>query len=223
MGLFGLFYTIFVGGARGVKNIKISIENEKRRSQAISEGREKYLDDVGCERLVSDNTRVISTTLWNDCSDGQEGDRVLKRIDNNSVVKNYTKEERDKSEKNSFSKAKAEGKTVYRLGTWLDNHYKSKIHGYRYKDFDTGAIYIIRAFNGVRFYMDIQTGQLIRETDGEIIRNNTPNTHHHNVAEYETLRQRINKEQQIYFERYSRINERNGNCPCGGGDWYEEY
>lgn len=221
MGLFGLFYTMLVGGATITKNIKTNLENEERRKKAIIEGREKYLDDVGCERLLSDNTRVISTKLWYDCADGKEGDYVLKRIKDNVVIRNYTKEKRDVAESTSFSKAKAEGKTVYKLGTWLDNHCKSKIRGYRYKDFNTGDIYVIRVFNGVKSYMNIQSGQIERETDGELIRNKTPKAHHHNIDEYELLRQKINKEQQMYFSKYGRINDRNGYCSCDGSDWYE--
>ena len=222
MGLFGLFYTAFVLGARGVHGIKTNIENEENRQIAISNGRETYLDYRLCERLVSDNTRVMKATLWKDCSEGKEGDRILKCVDSNKIVRNYTKEERDKAESKSILKAKEEGKTVYRLGTWKDDHYKSKIRGYRYKDFNTGQIYVIRTFNAVNFYMDIKTGKIIRITDGELIRNKTPNAYHHDVEEYEKLRQRINKEQQAYLEKYEVIDARNWYCKYGGKDWYED-
>ncbi len=56
---------------------------------------------------------------------------------------------------------------------------------------------------------------------GELIRNKTPDAHHHNVEEYEKLKQKINKEQQAYYEKYGRIDARNGYCKCGGRDWYE--
>ena len=42
----------------------------------------------------------------------KEGDYVLKYVDNNRIVRNYTKEERDKTEAKSVSKAKEEGKIV---------------------------------------------------------------------------------------------------------------
>ena len=222
VGLFGLFYTSFVLVVKGVHNIKTNAENKERKQKAILKEKETYFDEKGCERLISNNAKVMKATLWNDCIYGKEGDYVLKYVDSNRIARNYTKEERDKTEAKSVSKAKEEGKTVYRLGTWMDDHCKSKIQGYRYKDFKTGATYVIRTFNGVRFYMDIKTGQIVRETDGELIRNKTPDAHHHNIEEYEKLRQKINKDQQAYFEKNGRIDARNGYCKCGGRDWYED-
>ena len=221
MGLFGLFYTSFVLTVKGVRSIKTNIENEKRRQKAILNKKETYIDNECCERLVSNNNKVMKATLWKDCVYGKEGDYILRNVDNGNIVKNYTKEKRDESETKNILKAKEQSKTVYRLGTWMDDHCKSKIQGFRYKDFKTNETYVIRTFNGVNFYMDIKNGQIIRETDGELIRNKTPDAHRHNIEEYEKLRQKINIEQQSYLEKKGSIDARNGHCKCGGRDWYE--
>ena len=221
MGLFGVLYTSFVLVAKGVNNIKTNIENKERRQKAIINKKDTYFDEKGCERLISNDIKVMKATLWKDSVYGKEGDYVLKCVDSDRIIRNYTKEERDKTEIESFLKAKKDGKTVYKLGTWMDDHCKSKIQGYRYKDFNLGTIYVIRTFNGVKFYMDINTGQIVRETDGELIRNKTPGAHHHDIEEYEKLRLKINKDQQVYFGEKGIIDARNVYCKCGGRDWYE--
>lgn len=220
MGLFGLFYTVFVVGAKGVKAIKSKNENEKRRIDSIVKGNETYIGDDGCQRLNSNNQKVMQTYVYKTTPYGEYRDYVLKQVGSNNIIKNYSEEKRNKEELQNYYNATLEGKTVYRLGTLRDNYYKSAINGYRYKDINTGTVYVIRTLNGVKFYMDIGTGEFIRETDGELIRSKNPNAHHHDKDEYEKLRQKFNEEQVRYFKEYGRINSRNTYCR-GGKDWYE--
>lgn len=212
----------FMFGVKGIHNIKTNIENEEKKQKAILDGRETYLDEKLCERLVVNDIKVMKGTLWNDCKDGKAGDQVLKCVDSGEIVKNYTKEKRDKAETTSLDEAKKKGSTVYKLGTWKDNYMKTNMPGFRYKDLTTGDVYVIRVLNNVKFYMNIKTGMFVRETDGEIKRNNTPKAWHHDVSKYEKIRRRYNHEQRAHIKKYGKIDNYSYCCSCGGRDWYED-
>lgn len=222
MGLFGLFYTMFVGGTKCALGVKTNAENEKKRKEAISKGTETYVDNKGCLRLVSNNKKVMKTYVYNKFSGGEYKDYVLKYVDSNIIVRNYSREKRRFSEEKKYAIAKEFGKTVYRLGDDRDSYIKTNLPGYRYKDLNTGDIYVIRQLNGVLFYMDINTGLFIRETDGEIEKRNDERAYHHDKKEYEMLRQKMNKSQQEYFDKNGKINSQSTKCICGGRDWYED-
>ena len=220
MGLFGLFYTVFALGVKGTKSIKAANINKKRRNESITSNKQTYIDSDGCERLTYNNQKVLQTYIYTKTPYCEYKDYVLKQVDSNNIIKNYSAEKRNQEENERYNDAIKNGKTVYRLGTLRDNYYHSRINGYRYKDINTNAIYVIRSLNGVKFYMDIDTGQFIRETDGEVIRNKTEGAYHHDEKEYEILRQKINTQQKKYLEQYGYIDPRNSHCN-GGTDWYE--
>lgn len=221
MGLFGFVYTALVLCVKGIKNIESTNENKRRRIHSINNGKQTYIDDAGCERLVDNDLKVMKTYVYTKDAYVEYKDDVLKQVGTNNIIRNYSAEKRNIEESNRKSKAILDGKTTYRLGTVRDNYNQSEIRGYRYKDIITGSTYVIRSLNGVNFYMDISSGQFIRETDGEIERNKNKDAHHHDIEAYESLRQRINKEQALYLEKYGKIDSKNMHYR-GGKDWYED-
>lgn len=222
MGLFGLFYTAFALGTRSITNIKNCIENENRRQNSIHRGKETYIDERGCERLVSNNQKVIKTYIYKKTAGEEYKDYVLKVMESNEIIRNYSEEERNKEENLKYNQAIANDKTTYRLGSKNDHYLGTAMPGYRYKDIKTGDIYVIRVFNGARYYMNIKNGEIVRMTDGQLKAEKDVKAYKHNHDDYEKMRIKINKEQQEYLKTYGSVNERSNYCNMCGGDLYED-
>lgn len=217
MGLFGLFYSAVVLGAYGASGVKSCVENSNRRQQAAAKGEEFYLDDKCCLRLVSNDLKVMKSTLWDDCPQGQKGDRILRSVDDSRIIRNYTKEERDEREEVRRNRAIRKGRTAYRLGLAKDDYVNTNMPGCRYKDLKTGAIYVVRMIDRVNFYMDIKTGEFVRETDGEIIRNKQ-GKYTHDVEKFEQIRQKMNRRQKAEIARNGKPDPYRCYCNANGRD-----
>lgn len=58
MGLFGLFYGLYVGGSVAIDSVKKTSWNEARKEVAIKNGKIVYTDYNGIQRLVKDDMMV---------------------------------------------------------------------------------------------------------------------------------------------------------------------
>ena len=227
-GLFGLIYTAFTLGTKAAMSIKDNAENEKYRQEAIHKNEQSYIDSKGYSCSVENGRRVMYANEYLNGYD-KLPDKVLKYVDNGEIIKNFSKEEREQLETYYYNEAKKTNKTVYRIGGKFDNYSdvgSGKPKGYRYKDLNTNAIYVIRKFNGIKFYMDIKTGLLVRKTDGQIKREETCGNVDDKISPLlkntmtDTI-ENINCDLLNYQKTYGLIDYQNNKCFLNGEDWYE--
>ena len=170
-GLFGLLYSAFVGGAKITKNIQNEIENKNSRNEAISKGRNTYLDSDLCMRDIATNKKIMNYSIPN-----QYGGRddVLKVVGSDEILVNKTDIARKEEEKKWRDFALMVGGSTYKISHHLDYYQNVEIASARYKDIKTGDIYVIadvkHGCDKYSFYMDVNTKKFIRPTDSWILR-----------------------------------------------------
>lgn len=160
--MFAIFYLLFNQVTFGIAKIKENIDNENSRDRAIKNGDLTYYGTNG-ERLVSNNKNVYRKK--------NNGDDVLVDLYTGEIYKNYSEEVR----KNKECKAKKQGETVVFVHYEENQEYirserfKAKTISItpEFRDIETRRFYISAYLNGLSFYMDIITGELIRLQDGE--------------------------------------------------------
>lgn len=228
-GLFGFLYTAFTLGTKAGMSIKENIENKNYRQEAIQKSEHIYIDSKGNVCSTKDGKKVMYA---NEYLHGYNNlpDKVLKYVDTDEVIINFSKEDRERTEAYYYNEAKKLNRTAYRIGGKLDNYCNAgegKAKGYRYKDISTGAIYVVREFNGIRFYMDIKTGILVRKTDGQIKLEKEKESKNYYLSDFlrdikENTMKRINQDLLVYQKRNGIIDYRNDRCILDGRDRYEE-
>ena len=137
MGLFGLFYPTFVLGCKGAMGIKNSLKDSENKTKHRDDETNTYFDHSMLRRDLVTNHLMSIETKWN-------GEIWLKDCDTGHYVRNLTVERAEKKYQEEKAKA-ARGesdRTHIRYGN-IDYH-QEKIPGYRYKDFKTGMIYVVR-------------------------------------------------------------------------------
>lgn len=160
--MFGLFY-MFTSAIFGTAaKIQKDARNSEARERARENGDLTYYGHNG-ERLVSNDKAVYRKYV--------NGDKVLADLYTGQIYKNFSEEKRRESE----NKASCKGKTV------IDVHYeelqeynrtvKKKVKSLflqpNYRDIKTREYYIIVFINGVKFYMNVVNGEVVRMADGE--------------------------------------------------------
>lgn len=137
MGLFGLFYPTFVLGCKGAMGIKNSLKDSENKTKHRDDETNTYFDHSMSRRDLVTNHRMSIETKWN-------GEIWLKDCDTGHYVRNLTVERAEKKYQEEKAKARRglSDRTHIRYGN-IDYH-QEKIPGYRYKDFETGKIYIAR-------------------------------------------------------------------------------
>lgn len=172
--MFGILYSLLVGGAYVAKGIRDTIENEQYRQQYRDDedgtyyDRNMHLHDQKTGRIVirSRDTKTGHLMLI-DCETCKPI-RDLTEIQNR---KNMEEAERHyQQERKKFLEGKT-NKTYTKYGD--DEHKKDKCVGVRYKDLDTGKLYVGRIIYARDEYqfgvlMDPETGKYIRPTDRAI-------------------------------------------------------
>lgn len=164
MGLFGLFYAGFVGIAKMYKSINNDAIDMKIRSDAKNTNKEHYIGADNELHLTKDGKKIMYTTEYTR-GVKNEGDKVLKYVDSGEIIKNYSKDIREKRENEAYNEAIKKGYSTYRLGGSCENYNRNECKGYRFKDINNGKIYVIRLVNDEDYYMDIETSLLVRHTD----------------------------------------------------------
>ena len=157
--MFGVLYTIFVSIGLFFHKLKESAENTENKTKFKNPDGLTYIDTRGSSRLLSNDEMVFYMHDKN-------GDYVLKNASGH-VYKNFSEEKRNKFVEESLQRAKINNETTYCIDD--DDHDSTReIKGRRFKDFKTGAIYVIRRINYKYYYMDISTGMIVRKTDYQI-------------------------------------------------------
>lgn len=228
-GLFGLIYTTCMLAIKAGVSIKENYENEKYRQKAIKDKEQVYVDSKGNVCFAKDGKKVMYS---NEYLYGYNNppNKVLKYVDSEEIIRNFSQEDKDETETYYFNEAKKLNRTAYRIGGKYDNYCNvgsSEPKGYRYKDINTGNIYVIREFNGIRFYMDIKNGFLIRKTDGQLEREKkhkkTKENIHPLLKDFVVnIIEKTNKDALEYQKKYNKIDYQNNRCFLDGRDWHEE-
>lgn len=168
--MFGLLAGAVLEIARGISGIGCTIENAKGKQR----GREReangqnpshtYYDRKGVERdLITNEIRRTSR---------QDGDKVLTNK-YGEVVRNFSQEEREAN----LAIAKMFPKPYVTVIPWGDAPHKAECKGKRYKDIETGDIYVVREIpvtgsitQKYGYYMNATTGDYVRPCDYEMYR-----------------------------------------------------
>ena len=137
MSLFGLFYTIFGVGCKGINDIRNVMEDNDRKIRYRDSETNTYYDHNMNKRDLSNNHIMVTEK---DCN----GDVWLKDAQTGRYAQNITASRVE--QKYQEEKAKAlRGESDRTHIKYGDNeHRKDEFPGYRYKDFKTGKLYVER-------------------------------------------------------------------------------
>lgn len=153
--MFGLIYSLAVGLGLAGHTIKENIENDYRRVNNVSPDGITYTDAKGRSRIVENNEIAIYGTI-------KGGDFCILDA-KGRIYKNFTQEKKDKIRDKYYKKAIENNLSTYCLGD--DEHRFEDRAGKRFKDMKTGRIYLIRCVNFKYYYVDFETGEIVRKTD----------------------------------------------------------
>ena len=157
--MLGLLYTAIVSiGALAYKANR-SKENKENKIKFRHPDGLTYVDITGRSRLLSTDEIVFYTYDNN-------GDYVLKNISGH-VYRNFSEEKRIDKQKQKKEEALERCDTTYCID---DNDHRKdwNCKGKRFKDFKTGDVYVIRCINYTYWYLNIETGMIVRKTDWQL-------------------------------------------------------
>ena len=161
--MFGLLHALFTVGVLTVDKISGVWTEVKNKEEAVRKDCKTYIDAKGKDRLVKNNRRVCYTQLDN-------GDYVIKDIENGKVYYNKSEEIRKEDKKQAIK----DGRTIIKtFGNYTEYRNKNELwvrafikwRGY----IDIKTEHPIREvrINGINFYMDLVSGELLRKSDEE--------------------------------------------------------
>lgn len=194
--MFGIFYMLYTAVFGAAAKIDEVIDNENRRSKAKTINDDTYYDHKNQLRLTANDRLVSIKTIGYD--------QVIVDMFNGTVYKNITKEKEDKKKQEAMKN----GKTVIRITKkeWGRGDYQHKIW-YNcggipsYKDINTGAYYRKVIANGIWFYMDVDTGRIIRPADEENFKNKKYNVSVDDIIRVFNKRQEKIKQDERFPEK----------------------
>lgn len=159
--MFGILYLLATSVASGVNKFRDNIDNERAREDAKRRGDITYYGKNGLTLLSND--RSVRRKYIN-------GDDVLTDLHSGKVYKNFSEEQRQKKERD----AETRGNTVINVN-YDENQEYNRAERFKaktisitpdYRDIRTRRFYISVCLNGLVFYMDIISGELVRLKDG---------------------------------------------------------
>lgn len=157
--MFGLIYTIFVSIGAFFHSLKENKENEKGKTLFKHPNNLTYIDTKGRSRLLSNDEIVFYTHNKN-------GDYILEN-ESGYVYKNFSEEMRVQNLNERRENSLKNQESTYCIDE--NNHCKDWVcKGKRFKDFNTGDIYVIRYIKYKYYYMNVSNGMLVRKTDWQI-------------------------------------------------------
>ncbi len=174
------------------EDIEEKVKNNKLKNMSLKSGDYKYLDTHGRWRLINNGHRLdIGLTDEGYCVTDLsiKGHPVLRNLSLEECQNRFQeyREEyyKEKSKKEEWDKHLDKRPYYIRYTTTvynaLNNHSKEQVKGVRFKDFETGRLYIIIEYGDFWWYMDIQTLKLVRLTEA-----------------YNYVREKYNRELKIY-------------------------
>lgn len=175
--MFGLLYSLFVGGAHVIKEIQDTIENEEYKQKYHDNSIGTYYDnkmrmhDQKTGRIVSYDKDLKTGEVW--LRDSLTCQRI-RNISQDETQRHYEEEKRKYLNGTT-------ARTYVQYGR--DEHRNDKCRGIRYKDLGNEKLYVAREIPGgyynidgeecyvgtiVNCLMDLQTYQYVRPTDREL-------------------------------------------------------
>ena len=168
---------LFVGGSIAAKENYDAIQRGKERQRQGINRAGVYIDRLGATRSLTNHERVSIDNLY--CAESEGRDAYM-YDEHGNPIRNMSEEIRQER----LAQAKSNPDPRRTVVLWKNgtnpvlagrkgNPYYS---GNQYKDLETGDIYVCRHFDlpneishlgSCSFYMDVNTGLLVRETDGE--------------------------------------------------------
>lgn len=157
IGLLMIGAKIICEAVNGVKDI---VENNERKETCSLYDGTVYIDNRGRDRWSENNREVY---IGRDMM----GDFVIKDLYSGYVYRNISEEENRIDMQEEIENCKKNGNTTVCLG--LYRNYKGNIlgitQGARFKDIETGAIYVIRKIKDQYYYVNPSSLTVIRRTD----------------------------------------------------------
>ncbi len=157
--MLGFVYTLFVSIGAVIHKTKQNKENEENKVKFQNPDGLTYVDIEGKSRFLSNNEVGFYTYDRN-------GDYVLEDA-SGYIYKNFSKEKKEKEQTKRYTEAIKNNETTYCID---DNDHKNDWYckGKRFKDVQTGDIYVIRRLNYTYWYLNITNGMIIRKTDWQL-------------------------------------------------------
>ena len=152
VGIIGIFIDIVCYIIGSGKNKR---EERYFKQKTYNPQKGTYLDSKCRERLYSDDSFVFTRR-------NRFGETEIEY--QNGVVRNLAQEK--------YNKAPGSVTQLAGYDPYNKNHYFTTAIGYRYKDRKTGQVYVVRNMkynhDSFLFYLDVQTGKLVRPTDSQL-------------------------------------------------------
>lgn len=198
--MFGILYYIFLGLFKVFYEIYVSIVNTINRIGGLrGDGKSLgYMDYHGAYR-----DRVTNKVMYPDNKTGTFVDYKGNVLYDPKIAK--IKKYREENRKESIEK----GRSTYIWLNIVDDKYDTKhpnVEGTRYKDIESGRIFVTRQVEEDSYYVDIDTGELVRYTDSwQRFRNEHPLITHKKLfpTSEEEYNERIKSYAGKYLDMYS--------------------
>lgn len=155
MKIFGLIYTIVVSIGAFFHTANVNKENEENKIRYRQPDGLTYFDVNGRTRFLSNNELAFYRH--------RNGDYVLEDMAGR-VYRNFSEEQRIKECNERKEKALSNSETTYCIDN-NDHRHDWVCKGKRFKDFETGDIYVVRFLKFKYYYINISNGMIVRETD----------------------------------------------------------
>ena len=184
--MWGLFYSTFISIGVIINKFKKEKENKDCKILYRNIDNLTYTDREGKTRLLSDDSLVFYVLK-------KKGEYILEDATGKTIY-NFSNSKREKKIKKNKEEAVLNKKSTYCID---DNSHKYDWikKGKRFKDLETGNIYIIRYINHKFYFMDINTGFLIRETDwqkqSDYKKKNNQNNYGVNIKQFNNKQKEI--------------------------------
>lgn len=160
--MFGIFYLLFDGVMSSINGIDKEYQTSKNRMDAKNSGNLTYFGSRGGEYLVENGRQIMRTIR------SYDNHEIIKDMKTGKVYYDLTKIKKERE----IDKLKKEGKTVYypkidekkRVNYWHD---ESGFNGIVI-DIETRKYLGELHINEFTFYMDLESGYLLRRTDSDL-------------------------------------------------------
>ena len=169
--MFGIFYGLFCWGAKGVGKFQQSLEDERRRQDALRDGNLTYWGKNG--RHLTSNGRCVREKI------DSRGHTVISDLYTGQVYHDLTMERQNKIEQEELNKGNTvvlvDAKKRRELGLKVpDDIWIAEQQAFMYLDIRTHKLLANCYVNQINFYIDTN-GKLVRIADRERCNNKTGN------------------------------------------------
>lgn len=156
--MFGLFMLILFIIVWITSQVSENNDIRNKRKDAKQHGKDFYLDRNGS--MVDPKSDIpFDYQMIN-------GDRWKVHAYTRAPIENVSAKCRKETDEKERAEAIAKGKTIYPFEGCDKKHEKDEIKGVRYKDLNTGEIYVRRKFGSNSILLNVRTGLLERPDDG---------------------------------------------------------